>query len=60
MHFVKVSVIIPYYNNSKEIKRSLFSVFAQTYQDFEIILINDASPDWEEALPIINAFNDDL
>ena len=54
-----VSVIIPYYNNSKEIKRSLSSVFAQTYQDFEIILINDASPDWEEGLPLINAFNDD-
>ncbi|MFC3414175.1 glycosyltransferase family 2 protein [Algoriphagus hitonicola] len=56
---MKISVIIPYYNNSKEIKRSLLSVFAQSYKDFEIILINDASPDWEEALPIINSFNDD-
>ena len=55
---VLISVIIPYYNNCKEIKRSLSSVLAQTYQDFEIILINDASPDWEEGLPLINALND--
>lgn len=55
---MQVSVIIPYYQNSKEINRSLSSVFAQTFQDFEVLLINDASPDWEEALPIVESFND--
>lgn len=53
-----ISVLIPYYNNAKEIKRSLSSVFRQTFQDFEVLLINDASPDWEDALPILNSFND--
>lgn len=55
---MKLSVVIPYYKNAKEIKRSLSSVFAQTFQDFEVLLINDASPDWEMALPIIKSFDD--
>ena len=53
-----ISIIIPYYNNSKDIKRTLQSVFAQTFQEFEIIIVNDDSPDWQEGLPIINSFND--
>lgn len=40
-----VSVIIPYYNNFNTLKRALDSVCAQSYQDFEIILINDGSLD---------------
>jgi len=51
-----VSVIIPYYKNAQEIERSLMSVILQTYQDFEVIIVNDASPDWEEGLKIINSF----
>ncbi|NRD23235.1 glycosyltransferase family 2 protein [Winogradskyella litoriviva] len=53
-----ISIIIPFYKNSKDIKRALQSVFAQTLQEFEIILVNDASPDWHEALTIINNFKD--
>ena len=53
-----ISIIIPYFKNAKEIKRSLMSVFKQTYQNFEVLIINDASPDWEEALPIIKSFSD--
>ncbi len=33
-------------------------MLAQSLQDFEVILVNDASPDWHKALPIIEAFND--
>jgi glycosyltransferase involved in cell wall biosynthesis len=53
-----VSIIIPYYNNAQDIERSLRSVFEQTFQEFEIILINDASPDWDIGLSKINSFND--
>ena len=36
-----VSVIIPYYRKINHIKKTLNSVFKQTFQDFEIILIYD-------------------
>lgn len=55
----QISVIIPCYNNAQHIGRTLKSVLAQTIKDFEIIIINDASPDWNKTLPVIKAFNDD-
>ncbi len=41
----KVSVIIPVYNGEKYIKQTLFSVFEQTFKDFEVILVDDGSQD---------------
>jgi len=41
----KVSVIIPVYNAEKFLHKCLDSLIAQTYQDFELICINDCSPD---------------
>ncbi|MFN0085070.1 MAG: glycosyltransferase family 2 protein [Blastocatellia bacterium] len=46
-------MIVPAYNTSQYIAEALDSVLGQTYQDYEIIVINDGSPDTpqlEEAL----------
>ncbi|MEJ7618924.1 MAG: glycosyltransferase family 2 protein [Pyrinomonadaceae bacterium] len=43
-----VSVIIPAYNVSLYIQETLDSVFAQTYTHYEVIVINDGSPDTVE------------
>lgn len=40
-----VSVIIPVYNAEKYIERTLESVFAQTYEYIEIVLVDDQSKD---------------
>jgi glycosyltransferase involved in cell wall biosynthesis len=42
---VKLSVIIASYNHEKYIEKTLKSIEEQTFQDFEIIIIDDGSPD---------------
>ncbi len=46
----KVSVIIPVYGHAGYILDSLDSVFAQSYTDFEVIVINDGSPDASDSI----------
>jgi glycosyltransferase involved in cell wall biosynthesis len=41
----KVSVIIPNYNHARYLSKRLDTVLSQTYQDFEVIALDDASPD---------------
>ena len=41
----KVSVIIPVYNGAATIGRALASVFAQTFTDYEVVVVNDGSTD---------------
>lgn len=44
----RVSVIIPTYNREKLILKALDSVFNQTFEDYEILIIDDASTDRTE------------
>ena len=39
------SVIIPLYNKEQYLENTLRSVFAQTFSDFEVIIVNDGSTD---------------
>ena len=41
----KFSVVIPLYNKERDIEKTLKSVFTQTFQDFEVIIVNDGSTD---------------
>ena len=41
----KVSVIVPVYNNEKYVETCIRSICQQTYQNLEILVINDGSTD---------------
>lgn len=41
----QISIIIPVYNAEKYLHRCVDSILSQTYTDFEVLLIDDGSPD---------------
>lgn len=52
----RFSIIIPLYNKEKYIQNTLKSVLNQTFQDFEIIIVNDGSTD--QSVALVNEIND--
>ncbi len=53
----EISVILPVFNSEEFIAKSIESVLAQTFEDFELIIVNDGSTD--SSKDIIDSFKDD-
>lgn len=52
-----VTVIVPTYNRPDTLNTALKSILAQTYQDFEIVVVNDAGIDVEDIVTELNTDN---
>lgn len=53
-----VSIIVPAYNIAPFIGETLDSVFAQTFDGYEVIVINDGSPDTEEFERVLEPYRE--
>ncbi len=53
---INVSVIIPAYNCDRYIREAIASVFAQTYTDYELIIVDDGSTD--DTAQVIKSYGD--
>lgn len=52
-----ISVIIPTYNRAYLVKDAINSVLSQTYQEFEILVVDDGSTD--DTVKVVNSFQDE-
>lgn len=50
-----ISVIVPTYNRPERLKIALQSILNQTFEDFEIIVVNDAGSDIQDIVSSLNA-----
>ena len=53
----RISVILPVYNSQNYIRKAIESVLQQTFEDFELIIVNDGSTD--NTSSIISEFDDE-
>ncbi len=51
------SIVVPLYNKEKYIRCTVESILSQTFQDFEIIVINDGSTD--KSVKVVESMTDD-
>jgi glycosyltransferase involved in cell wall biosynthesis len=54
----EVSIVIPAYNVAAYVGETLDSVFAQTFTDFEVIIVNDGSPDTKDFERVLDPYID--
>ena len=54
----KVSVLLPVYNSEKYIAETLWSLFEQTFSDFEVLVLNEYGSS-KEGLEVVKMFEDD-
>lgn len=55
----KISIIVPVYNVEKYLRKCIKSILAQTFREFELLLINDGSTDRSGKICDEFAMNDD-
>lgn len=56
-HIPQVSVCMPMYNASKYLRECIDSVLAQTFKDFELLIVDDGSDD--DSVEIVKSYHDD-
>ena len=62
---IKFSIIVPMYNTEEFLRKCLDSIAAQTYANFEVIIVNDGSTDgsydiaceYKKIFPLFNVIN---
>ena len=54
---IKFSIVVPLYNKGDEIARTLNSILAQTYTDYEVVVVDDGSTD--NGPDIVRKFTDE-
>lgn len=55
--FPYVSIVMPLYNKENDVMRSIDSVFSQTFDNFELIVVNDGSTD--NSLDVVRTVKDE-
>lgn len=55
-----VSVVIPVFNTTRYVTETLDSLRAQTFRDFEAILVNDGCPDTENLEKVLEPYRDEI
>jgi glycosyltransferase involved in cell wall biosynthesis len=54
--FKKISILLPVFNEEKYIKKCIQSILDSSYQNYEVVIVNDGSTD--ETLSIVNKIDD--